>query len=116
MSPAETLTALVQQTPPSDLPALAGELARTLALVVARTATTAMTVVTAVAAPSTASDPASDELLTVEEAAARLNVKVSWLYRHARELPFARKIGRRTLRFDPRGLDRWLRVRAAAGN
>jgi excisionase family DNA binding protein len=112
MSAADTLTALVQKTPPSDLPALAGELARTLALVVARSATSAVT-----AAPPTSPpvDSVSDELLTVEEAAARLNVKVSWLYRHVRELPFARKIGRRTLRFDARGLDRWLRVRAAAG-
>lgn len=96
-----TLTALVGETQPSDLPALAGELARALATVVARTAVTAVPVSTI---PPTS---VADESLTIEEAAKRLGVKVSWLYRHARDLPFTRKIGRRTLRFDARGLERW---------
>ncbi len=101
MSPAETLTALVQETPTSDLPALAGELARALTAVVARSATTA-------AEPARpAPDGHRDELLSIDDAAARLSVKVSWLYRHARDLPFTRKIGHRTLRFDARGLERW---------
>jgi hypothetical protein len=99
---AETLTALVLETPQSDLPALAGELARALATVVARTAspTSALPIVSAVAKED-------DELLTIADAAARLNVEVSWLYRHARDLPFTRKLGRRTLRFHARGLERW---------
>ena len=104
MTPAETLTALVGETQPSDLPALAGELARALATVVARTAVTAVTAVPLTTIPPTS---AADELLTIEEAAKRLGVKVSWLYRHARDLAFSRKIGRRTLRFDARGLERW---------
>jgi excisionase family DNA binding protein len=101
MTAAETLTALVRDTPSSDLPTLAGELARALVSVVARTAATAVRV------PATAPTDPADELLTIEEAAKRLGVKVSWLYRHARDLPFTRKIGRRTLRFDARGLERW---------
>jgi predicted DNA-binding transcriptional regulator AlpA len=100
MSPAETLSALVQTTPSSELPALAGELARALATVVARSASSA--VLTSVPVERMA-----DELLTVEQAAARLHVEESWLYRHARELPFTRKLGRRMLRFDARGLERW---------
>jgi predicted DNA-binding transcriptional regulator AlpA len=101
MSAAETLAALVHETPPKDLPVLAGELARALATVIARTAAAT------VAAPVTAPVRPADELLTVEEAAARLHVEVSWLYRHARDLPFTRKLGHRTLRFEARGLERW---------
>lgn len=99
VSPAETLSALVETTPPSDLPALAGELARALAAVMVRSAS--KTVATAPV------DRAVNELLTIDEAAKRLNVPTSWLYRHARDLPFSRKLGRRTLRFDARGLERW---------
>lgn len=53
-----------------------------------------------------------DRLLTVEETANRMGVRVEWLYRHARRLPFARHLGRRTLRFSESGLARYLeRVR-----
>jgi hypothetical protein len=48
----------------------------------------------------------------VHQAAERLGVKPSWLYRHARALPFTRKLGHRTLRFDIHGLDRWARARS----
>jgi hypothetical protein len=100
MTPAETLSSLVQTAAPGELPALAAELARASALVMARIATVAATTI----APS---PRPADELITVEEAAALLNVKVSWLYRHWRELGCGRKIGRRTLRFERRGVERW---------
>lgn len=104
MTPAETLTSLVQAAAPGDLPALAAELARASALLTARIARVA-----AMAAAPPARQV--EELLTVEEAAKLLNVEVSWLYRHARVLPFAKKLGRRTLRFDARGLERWAQAR-----
>ena len=38
-----------------------------------------------------------DQLLTVEQAATQLNVSLDYLYRHARELPFIRRIGKKVL-------------------
>ena len=49
----------------------------------------------------------TEALLDVREAAARLNLSVDWLYRHAKKLPFTRRVGR-AVRFDPAGLARWL--------
>lgn len=100
MSPAESLDALIAATSPSELPALAGDLARALMRVIGRAATRAST------KPGVPTQRAPEEWLNVQEAAARLKVPVSWLYRHARDLPFARKFGHRTLRFEARGLDR----------
>jgi predicted DNA-binding transcriptional regulator AlpA len=63
------------------------------------------------AAPATELGARSGEascLLGIKEAAARLGVSSDWLYRHARQLPFTRRVGRRALRFDPEGLGRWV--------
>lgn len=49
----------------------------------------------------------SDKLLTPAEAANLLGVTPRWLYRHARRLPFTRRLGRKTLRFSAVGLRRW---------
>ena len=49
-----------------------------------------------------------ERLLDVEEAAARLGMSTDWLYRHARQLPFTRRVGRRAVKFDPAGLARWV--------
>ena len=51
------------------------------------------------------------DLLTVAEAAAALRVTARWLYRHAKTLPFARKLSRKVLRFSRVGLVRWLATR-----
>lgn len=52
--------------------------------------------------------PALDaKFLTVAEAAAALGVSRTWLYRHAARLPFAHRLGPRTLRFDTAGLAAW---------
>lgn len=104
MTSADTLRALVDGAKPGELPALAGELARALGAVLARTATPA-------APPAPAE--AADTLLTVEQAAGRLGVTRTWLYRHAGTLPFTRKLGHRTLRFSERELERWQRTRPA---
>lgn len=53
--------------------------------------------------------PTPTRLLTPEEAAGRLSVTVRWLYRHAGQLPFTRKLSRKVLRFEAAGLERWLK-------
>lgn len=52
-----------------------------------------------------------DRLLTPQEAADRLNVNRTWMYRHADTLPFTRRLGTKTLRFSERGLERWMESR-----
>ena len=54
-----------------------------------------------------------DDLLTVDEAAAALRVSTRWLYRHSKQLPFARKLSRKVLRFSRTGIARWLATRRA---
>ncbi len=63
--------------------------------------------------PPTATAPASqaveaDRLLAPAEAAERLGVTVRWLYRHAHQLPFTRRLSRKALRFSEVGLNRYL--------
>ncbi len=52
--------------------------------------------------------PGDRPLLSTAAAAARLNVSRDWLYRNAPKLPFTRRVGRRAVRFDPEGLNRWV--------
>ncbi|HEY6368060.1 MAG TPA: helix-turn-helix domain-containing protein [Candidatus Binatia bacterium] len=47
-------------------------------------------------------------LLTPEKTAELMGVEVRWLYRHAKQLPFTRKLSRRVLRFSEAGLRKWL--------
>src|SRR5438552_4287749 len=49
-----------------------------------------------------------DHLLTLDEAAVRLGVSTGWLRRHARGLPFTRKLSYRVMRFSSTGIERWL--------
>ena len=49
----------------------------------------------------------ADTLLTAKQAAPLLNVTPHWLYRHARQLPFTRRLSRKVLRFSESGLRRW---------
>jgi predicted DNA-binding transcriptional regulator AlpA len=55
--------------------------------------------------------PAEDRLLTVEQAAQMLSLSPDWLYRHAKKLPFARKLGPKMLRFSHQGMLKWLESR-----
>ena len=50
-------------------------------------------------------------LLTPEDAAAIIGVDKKWLYRHAKQLPFTRKLSRKAIRFNEGGLRRWLATR-----
>lgn len=54
-----------------------------------------------------------DHLLTPEEAAQLLGVKVSWLYRHAKRLPFTRRLSRKCLRFSEAALGKWQAAKRA---
>jgi predicted DNA-binding transcriptional regulator AlpA len=49
--------------------------------------------------------------LTPEQAAAIIGVDKKWLYRHSKELPFAKKLSRKAIRFNEAGLRRWLAAR-----
>jgi predicted DNA-binding transcriptional regulator AlpA len=55
--------------------------------------------------------PEKDRLLSPKEAAEILGQDVRWLYRHANELPFTRRISRKNLRFSEAGLRRWIAAR-----
>lgn len=99
---AEALSALVENAAPAELPALAAELARALGAVLARA-----TAVPATIPRESTSEGKAGRLLTVDQAAERLAVAPSWLYRHAKSLPFTKKLGHRTLRFEAVGLERW---------
>ncbi len=52
-----------------------------------------------------------DRLLDAEEAAKALSVSPDWLYRHAKNLPFTRKLGPKMLRFSQKGIEKWLATR-----
>ncbi len=55
----------------------------------------------------------ADRLLTPEEAARLLGVEVSWLSRHRRRLPFARKLSHKTVRYSEAGLRKWQALKRA---
>jgi excisionase family DNA binding protein len=52
-----------------------------------------------------------DWLLEVSEAAKCLGVSKDYLYRHAKQWPFAVRVGPGQLRFSERGLERWIKSR-----
>ena len=52
--------------------------------------------------------PQADRLVTVAEAAARLNVSKRWLYAHAADFPFTKRLPGRRLRFSQAALTRYL--------
>jgi len=54
--------------------------------------------------------PAAARLLDAQEAAARLGVSTTWLYRRARSLPFAVRLGGH-LRFNDEEISRFIRSR-----
>jgi len=51
---------------------------------------------------------APDVLLTAEQVAQHLGTTTRWVYRHTARLPFAKRLGPKTLRFSTRGLERYL--------
>jgi hypothetical protein len=93
------LERLVDEAPDEALPQLAGDLEMAKAKVYARLTTPK---------PATV-DVEPDRNLSAQEAATRLGVSDSWLYKHP-DLPFVVRIGGRTL-YNLRGLEKWNRSR-----
>jgi predicted DNA-binding transcriptional regulator AlpA len=52
-----------------------------------------------------------DVLVSADEAAHRLGVSRFWIYRNWKHLPFARRVGRRALRFSSHGIARYAQQR-----
>jgi predicted DNA-binding transcriptional regulator AlpA len=107
MTPAGLLSELdraVREAAPEDLPALVGRLEAAKATAWAR--------LVSPAAPNGNGRADPDENLSAAAAARRLGVSVEWVYRNARRLPFAVRIGRRVL-FSADGLERWNRQQKA---
>jgi len=52
--------------------------------------------------------PEPDRLLKPEEAASLLGVSVGWLYRHASQFAFTRRLSRKVLRFQESGVRRFI--------
>jgi excisionase family DNA binding protein len=99
-----TLERALESIPPEELPLLIGELARLQAEASVRLTSGAAN------GRRDRTPEAPDELLDVEEAARRLSLSCDHLYRHAKELPFTVRIGRR-LRFSAKGIERYIRQR-----
>lgn len=73
----------------------------------ARAAAVQARIAARLAAAAPAAAPIQDQLLDIDEAAAALKKSTTWLYHHAKELPFTRRVGR-ALRFSSQGLRRYL--------
>lgn len=59
-------------------------------------------------APAPVTNNQPDRLIGVEEAAELLGTSAKWLYAHWQELPFAQKLGPKSLRFSANGIQRWI--------
>jgi excisionase family DNA binding protein len=92
----EPILASVRQLSPEELPRLLGDLEEIKATALARLTSPALPV------------QSPDGLLDVDEAAARLRMSRSYLYRHASRFPFVRHVGR-SLRFSSNGIENYLR-------
>ena len=82
-----------QELPKDELPALLGELEQVRCTALARLTSTPV-------APQE-----SDELLNVTAAAGRLGISRDYLYRHHRDFPFTRRLGRKLL-FSATGIEK----------
>lgn len=51
-----------------------------------------------------------DELVDAQAASALIGMSLDWIYRNAHRLPFARRVGGRSLRFSTLGIRRWLEL------
>lgn len=99
LSPPELeLLAVVNTMPIADLPRLLGRLREAEAVAMARL----------YAAVPTSNQSQSEQLLDVGDAARRLNCSPDFLYRHWKQLPFARKYDF-GLRFSESGLNAYIR-------
>ena len=89
----------VSALPLEAIPAMRGELARLDTMLLCRLMNASRN--------GHVETPAEDNWLKAEQAAPLLGVTPRWLYRHAKRLPFARRLSRKALRFSERGLRKW---------
>jgi hypothetical protein len=57
--------------------------------------------------------PEPDRMLNIEELSGILQETPEWIRRHAKKLPFAKRVSRNRLLFSETGLNRWLGNRRA---
>ncbi len=88
---------VVRESPVDDLPRLLGELEEVRCTAMAR-----------LTAPAPAQQHQPDELLHAAEATRRLGVSQDYLYRHHRDFPFTRRVGRRLL-FSALGIEKYIK-------
>lgn len=91
------LAEMANTTPAAELPTFIGALEAAKAAAWARLTP---------APNGNGSHPELEENLSAAQAARRLGLSKDYLYRHAGQLPFTVKVGRRVL-FSARGLERW---------
>ncbi|MFZ3189766.1 MAG: helix-turn-helix domain-containing protein [Candidatus Sulfotelmatobacter sp.] len=96
----ESILESARRLSPEELPRLLGDLEEIKATALAR-----------LSAPAPQVQP-HDALLDVDEAATRLGMSRSYLYRHASRFAFVRRVGR-SLRFSSNGIENYLRQRRA---
>ena len=101
------LDRLIEQAAPSDRPGLIVALAARLARLGA-----GLAVPVAVASPGR--HDTEDGNVSVREAAHRLGISTSYIYKNANALPFTVRIGRRLV-CSTLGVERWSRQRETAG-
>jgi excisionase family DNA binding protein len=89
--------------PPAEIPAAMAQLAAWQSQLAARLA--------AAPTPPAAAADGPDKLLTVEQAAERLGMTKDSLYRAAKTLPFAVRLGPGQLRFSAAGIDQYIRAK-----
>ena len=97
----------VSSLPPEAIPAMRGELARLDTLLLMRVAMARSN------GNSRNESLEADNWLSAEQAAPILGVTPRWLYRHSKQLPFARRISRKVLRFSESGLRKWQATKRA---
>lgn len=93
----QTVLMAAQELPAGELPRLLGELEEVRCTAMAR-----------LTAPAPAQSQA-DELLSAPEAARRLGISQDYLYRHHRDFPFTRRVGRRLL-FSALGIEKYIKT------
>jgi predicted DNA-binding transcriptional regulator AlpA len=94
--------------PVEDVPVVLTEVASEQTRLAAVQTALAARLATRTTSPVSAKHRVCDDLLKVEEAARRLGMSPTWVYKNAARLPFTHRIGRRTVRFSAAGIDRYL--------
>lgn len=90
---------LAETLPPDRIPEALGEIERLKAVLWGR-----------MMAARPKKENHGDRLMTVKQAARRLNCSEGWIYAHADGLPFTRRMGR-SLRFSEQGIQEYIEAR-----